>query len=76
MSGARTGTGKPLLANDPHLLAQLPSIWIEMHLTAPGIDVAGVSLPFTPGITIGHNERIAWGSRASPATRRTSTSSV
>ena len=32
-----------------------------MHLTAPGIDVAGVSLPFAPGITIGHNERIAWG---------------
>jgi penicillin amidase len=61
VGGARTETGKPLLANDPHLLAQLPSIWIEMHLTAPGIDVAGVSLPFTPGITIGHNERIAWG---------------
>jgi penicillin G amidase len=61
VSGARSETGKPLLANDPHLLAQLPSIWIEMHLTAPGIDVAGVSLPFAPGITIGHNERIAWG---------------
>jgi penicillin amidase len=61
VSGGRTETGKPLLANDPHLLAQLPSIWIEMHLTAPGIDVTGVALPFAPGITIGHNERIAWG---------------
>jgi penicillin amidase len=61
VSGARSETGRPLLANDPHLLAQLPSIWIEMHLTAPGIDVAGVSLPFAPGVTIGHNERIAWG---------------
>jgi penicillin amidase len=61
VSGERTETGKPLLANDPHLLAQLPSIWIEMHLTAPRIDVAGVTLPFAPGITIGHNKRIAWG---------------
>jgi penicillin G amidase len=61
VSGTRTATGKPLLANDPHLLAQLPSIWYEVHLTAPGIDVAGVSLPFTPGVTIGHNDRIAWG---------------
>jgi penicillin G amidase len=61
VAGSRSETGKPLLANDPHLLAQLPSIWIEMHLTAPSIDVAGVSLPFAPGITIGHNERIAWG---------------
>ncbi|HEY7280137.1 MAG TPA: penicillin acylase family protein, partial [Actinomycetota bacterium] len=61
VSRARSETGEPLLANDPHLLAQLPSIWIEMHLTAPGIDAAGVSLPFAPGITIGHNERIAWG---------------
>jgi penicillin amidase len=61
IGGARSATGMPLLANDPHLLAQLPSIWIEMHLTAPGIDVAGVSLPFTPGVTIGHNDRIAWG---------------
>jgi len=61
VDGTRTVTGKPLLANDPHLLAQLPSIWIEVHLTAPGIDVAGVALPFAPGVTIGHNERIAWG---------------
>ena len=61
VDGSRSVTGKPLLANDPHLLAQLPSIWIEMHLTAPGVDVAGVALPFAPGVTIGHNERIAWG---------------
>jgi penicillin G amidase len=61
VSGRRSVTGKPLLANDPHLLAQLPSIWIEVHLTAPGIDAVGVALPFAPGVTIGHNERIAWG---------------
>lgn len=61
VDGRHSSTGKPLLANDPHLLAQLPSIWFEIHLTAPGIDVAGVALPFAPGVTIGHNDRIAWG---------------
>jgi penicillin amidase len=61
VSGSRTVTGKPLLANDPHLLVQLPSIWFECHLVGPGIDVAGVSLPFSPGVVIGHNDRIAWG---------------
>ena len=61
VAGARTATGKPLLANDPHLVAQLPSLWFECHLVAPGIDVTGVALPFSPGIVIGHNDRIAWG---------------
>lgn len=61
VSGRRTKTGMPLLANDPHLFVQLPAIWYEVHLTAPGIDVRGVSLPFAPGVVIGHNHRIAWG---------------
>jgi penicillin amidase len=61
VAGRRSATGKPLLANDPHLFVQVPSIWIEMHLSAPGIDVSGVSLPFAPGVIIGHNQRIAWG---------------
>ncbi len=61
VGGERSVTGKPLLANDPHLMAQLPSVWFETHLTAPGIDVRGVSLPFAPGVVLGHNERIAWG---------------
>jgi penicillin G amidase len=61
VDGSRSGTGRPLLANDPHLLAQAPSIWFEIHLVAPGIDVAGVTFPFTPGVIIGHNDRIAWG---------------
>ncbi|HZA60140.1 MAG TPA: penicillin acylase family protein [Actinomycetota bacterium] len=59
--GGRTTTGHPLLANDPHLAIQLPSAWYEVHLVAPGIDVAGVAFPFSPGVLIGHNERIAWG---------------
>ena len=61
VSGSRTATGKPLLANDPHLAVSWPSIWFECHLVAPGLDVAGVALPFSPGIVIGRNERIAWG---------------
>jgi penicillin amidase len=61
VAGRRSVTGKPLLANDPHLFAQLPSIWYEIHLSAPGIDVRGVALPFSPGVIIGHNDQIAWG---------------
>ena len=61
VAGRRTLSGMPLLANDPHLQVQLPSIWFEVHLTAPGVDVRGVALPFSPGVIIGHNDRIAWG---------------
>jgi penicillin amidase len=61
VDGSRTATGKPLLANDPHLAVSVPSIWFECHLIGPGIDTAGVALPFSPGILIGHNDRIAWG---------------
>jgi penicillin G amidase len=61
VDGTRTRTGKPLLANDPHLAVALPSVWFECHLVAPGLDVAGVALPFSPGVVIGHNDRIAWG---------------
>ena len=61
VSGKHTVTGKPLLANDPHLPASAPSIWYMVHLSAPGIRVAGVSAPGGPGVIIGHNDRIAWG---------------
>jgi penicillin amidase len=61
VSGKRTASGKPLLANDPHLPASAPSIWYMMNLSAPGVRVAGVTAPGLPGIIIGHNERIAWG---------------
>jgi penicillin amidase len=61
VSGRRSVTGMPLLANDPHLFAQVPSVWFEVHLSAPGIDAGGVALPFAPGVVIGHNDRIAWG---------------
>lgn len=61
VSGKRTASGKPLLANDPHLPASAPSIWYMVHLSAPGLRVAGVTAPGLPGVVIGHNERIAWG---------------
>ncbi len=61
VSGAHTATGKPLLANDTHLELSIPSIWYEVHLTAPGWNVKGFTLPGAPMIIIGHNDRIAWG---------------
>lgn len=61
ISGQRTVSGKPLLANDPHLRPTAPSIWHMVHLTAPGVRVAGVTSGGLPGVVIGHNEHIAWG---------------
>ncbi len=61
VSGAHTASGKPMLSNDMHLEFYLPGIWYMVHLQAPGLNVSGVSLPGTPGVIVGHNERIAWG---------------
>jgi penicillin amidase len=67
ISGRLTSTGKPFLANDPHLSAQLPSIWYEigLHCQPKGVDcpyeVTGFSFAGSPGIILGHNDRIAWG---------------
>jgi len=61
VSGKRTVSGKPLLANDPHLRPTAPSIWHMVHLSAPGVRVAGIGTAGLPGVVIGHNERIAWG---------------
>lgn len=61
VSGAHTATGKPLLANDTHLELSIPPIWYEAHLTAPGWNVKGFTLPGAPLVIIGHNDRIAWG---------------
>ena len=61
ISGAHTASGKPLLANDPHLDYAVPATWYQVHLQAPGLNVTGVSLPGVPAIIAGHNDRIAWG---------------
>jgi penicillin amidase len=61
ISGSRTDTGKPLLANDPHRVLALPSLRYMVHLTAPGWDVIGAGEPGLPGVALGHNEQIAWG---------------
>lgn len=61
IGAAHSVTGRALLANDPHLSLQIPGVWYLIDLGAPGFHVAGATLPGTPGVTIGHNERIAWG---------------
>ncbi|HYP06299.1 MAG TPA: penicillin acylase family protein [Bryobacteraceae bacterium] len=61
ISGKRSTTGKPILANDPHLQYTFPATWYMAHLQAPDLNVEGVTVPGLPGIVIGHNERIAWG---------------
>ncbi|MBM7809017.1 penicillin amidase [Geodermatophilus bullaregiensis] len=62
LSGARTATGRPLLANDPHrAAAALPGLRYLVHLSAPGLDVIGAGEPALPGISIGHNGRVAFG---------------
>lgn len=61
VSGSKTQSGFPILANDPHLSLTLPSIWYEVQLHAPGINTYGVSLQGVPGVIIGFNEHIAWG---------------
>lgn len=67
IAGDRTASGQPLLANDPHLGEQIPSIWYEvgLHCEPAGPDcpyqVSGFSFVGVPGVVVGHNERIAWG---------------
>jgi penicillin amidase len=61
IDGTKSQSGKPILANDPHLRIQIPSVWHEVHLKAPGVNVIGASFPGSPYVLIGHNERVAWG---------------
>jgi len=63
IAGNRTETGKPLLANDPHLALQVPSKWYEVNLynNEKKYSVCGFSIPGVPGIAVGHNDVISWG---------------
>lgn len=61
ISGRLTSSGRPILANDPHLDLSLPGVWITLRLEWGGRFAQGVALPGMPGIVVGHNDRIAWG---------------
>lgn len=61
VSPARTATGRPLLASDPHRNLTLPSLRYLAHLVAPGMDVIGGGEPALPGISVGHNGKVAFG---------------
>ncbi|HEY4136307.1 MAG TPA: penicillin acylase family protein [Alphaproteobacteria bacterium] len=61
LSGSRTVSGKPLLANDPHLSLELPSTWYLARIDAPGLSVSGATAPGVPFHILGHNARVAWG---------------
>ena len=58
---SRTTTGRPILADDPHRTHAVPSLRYIAHLSAPGLDVIGAGEPALPGVSIGHNGRIAFG---------------
>lgn len=59
--GSRTASGKPILAGDPHRAIEMPSLRYMVHLNAPGWNVIGAGEPALPGVSMGHNERIAFG---------------
>ena len=61
ISGLRTSTGQPLLANDMHLSLTIPAIWYENHLYAEDLNLSGITFPGIPGIIAGHNSNVAWG---------------
>jgi len=61
VDGTLSATGKPLLANDPHLGTHVPSLWYLAHMSAGDFDVVGATLPGAPAVAIGRNRHIAWG---------------
>ncbi|HKU95282.1 MAG TPA: penicillin acylase family protein [Vineibacter sp.] len=61
LSGTHTSSGKPLLANDPHLGLGAPGIWYLARLVGPDFDIRGATSPGSPAVVLGHNGRIAWG---------------
>jgi penicillin G amidase len=61
VASERSTSGRPLLANDPHLELSMPALWYLAHLNAPGLNVIGATIPGVPGVIIGRNDRVAWG---------------
>ncbi len=60
VSGARSASGKPLLANDPHLGLQAPSLWYLVHVSTPAGNLVGATLPGVPFVVLGRNDHLAW----------------
>jgi len=63
VNGSRSSTGMPILAGDPHLTLQAPSVWYEAHIVVPGVDgldVTGTTFPGLPAVLIGHNDHLAY----------------
>jgi penicillin G amidase len=60
VDGRHSESGKPLLANDPHLALTAPGLWYLAHLQAPGFSVIGATLPSLPGVILGRTEAAAW----------------
>ncbi len=61
IGGSRTESGKPILADDPHLGASIPAVWYLAEIQGATVHAIGATFPGLPAIVIGHNERIAWG---------------
>ena len=61
VAGTRTQSGKPILANDPHLGFAAPVMWYLARIVAPGLEITGATAPGVPFMLLGHNRRIAWG---------------
>ena len=61
LAGSRTASGRPQVANDPHLSPTLPCFWYLAHVRCPEWDVAGASVPGAPAVAVGHNDDVAWG---------------
>jgi penicillin G amidase len=61
VAGSKTKSGAPILCNDPHLDLTFPSIWYEMQLSSPGVNVYGATFPGAPNVILGFNDNIAWG---------------
>ncbi|MGN6243698.1 MAG: penicillin acylase family protein, partial [Motilibacteraceae bacterium] len=66
ISGRLSATGRPMVANDPHLSLGMPSTFYPIHLTAGAIDVTGNGFPGTPGVILGHNAHVSWGATTNP----------
>lgn len=62
VNGSKSSTGDPIVASDPHLGYQAPSVWYEAHIVVPGVlDITGTTFPGLPAVLIGHNGHVAYG---------------